>query len=377
MTVLLATGDLVVEEADAHGLFAPSAPLLASGDIVVGHLEIPHVADGTVLSTDVPALPGPPSALDAVAAAGFDVLTLAGNHVYDFGPAGIDETRAHCADRGIATAGTGQNIAEALRPAIIAHGDLEIAVISINCVGPRETWATTLKPGNAYIEVITHYEARNANPGGPPRIHTFADQPSLTRAADAVSAAAASGAIVIVALHKGLVHVPVDVAEYEREIAHALIDAGASAIIGHHAHILRGVEVYRGRPVFHGLGNFVTVTRALSASPGDAEERASWGRERVRLFGFVPDPAMPAYPFHPESRNTAVARMEITASGVVAAAALPLWIDDDARPVPVAGTERGRSVTGYIRQITASAGFHTIFDETEDGLSIRLEQTVV
>jgi len=375
MTVLLATGDLVVEEADAHHLFAPSTPLLATGDFVIGHLEIPHVEDGTVLTTDVPALPGPPAALDAVAAAGFDVLTLAGNHVYDFGPAGIDETRAHCAARGIATAGTGRNIAEALRPTIIGDGDVEIAVISINCVGPRESWATTLKPGNAYIEVITHYEARNANPGGPPRVYTFADHPSLARAADAVRAAAATGAVVVVALHKGLVHVPVEVAAYEREIAHALIDAGAHAIIGHHAHILRGVEVYRGRPVFHGLGNFVTVTRALSASPGDAEERASWARERLRLFGFVPHPAMPAYPFHPESRNTVVARLEISSEGVVAAAALPLWIDDEMRPVPVAGSERGRAVGGYIRRITAEAGFATIFDETDEGLSIVLKGT--
>ena len=373
MTVVLATGDLVVEQADAHELFAPCASLLATGDIVIGHLEIPHVQSGTVLSTDVPALPGPPSALDAVAAAGFDLLTMAGNHAYDFGPAGMDETRAHCAARGIATAGTGRDIDDALRPTILRDGDVEIAVISINCVGPRESWATTLKPGNAYIEVITHYEARNANPGGPPRIHTFADGPSLARAADAVGAAAATGAIVVVALHKGLVHVPVEVAAYEREIAHALIDAGAHAIIGHHAHILRGVEVYRGRPIFHGLGNFVTVTRALGASPGDAEERAAWARERARLFGFFPDPAMPTYPFHPESRNTMVARLELTAAGVVAAAALPVWIDADARPVPVAGSPRGRDIESYVRRITAEAGFITTFDEIADGLSIRLE----
>jgi poly-gamma-glutamate synthesis protein (capsule biosynthesis protein) len=93
----------------------------------------------------------------------------------------------------------------------------------------------------------------------------------------------------------------------------------------------------------------------------------------VRLFGFVPDPAMPEYPFHPESRNTMIARLEITAFGVVAAAALPLWIDADARPVPVAGSARGREIESYIRRITAEAGFDTTFDEIADGLSIRLE----
>src|SRR5690625_6984982 len=63
--------------------------------------------------------------------------------------------------------------------------------------------------------------------------------------------------------------------------------------------IMRGVEVYRGRPIFHGLGNFVTVTRALSRG-GDSPERRAWAERREKLFGFRPDPAMPTYPFHPE-----------------------------------------------------------------------------
>ncbi|UUT36663.1 CapA family protein [Microbacterium elymi] len=367
----MATGDLVLETGDAAALLAPASPVLASADIVIGHLEIPHLIGGTVQSTDVPAVPGPPDALDAVAAAGFSVLTLAGNHVYDFGPDGIAQTRRHCADRGIRTVGTGANLAEALRPVVIAGDDTDVAVLSINCVGPRESWATSLKPGAAYIEVVTHYEPRGANPGGPPRITTFAEPRSLAAAMDAVHAAAAAGTVVV-ALHKGLVHVPVEVADYEREIAHALIDAGADVIIGHHAHILRGVEVYRGRPIFHGLGNFATVTTALSAAPGDAQERADWARERQRLFGFIPDPAMPHYPFHPESRNAAVAALTLGPDGVADASVVPFWIDDDARPVPASG-DRGRAVASYIRRITADAGFDTVFDQTLRGLSIRLE----
>ncbi|QEW01168.1 CapA family protein [Microbacterium caowuchunii] len=370
MITLLATGDLVLETPDATALLAAAAPVLAEGDLVVGHLEVPHVRTARVLTTDVPALPAPPSALDAVAAAGFDVLTLAGNHIYDFGPEGIAETQRHCADRGMLTAGAGVDLDAALAPAIVDRGGRRIAVLSINCVGPRDSWATSLKPGAAYIEVVTHYEPRGANPGGPPRIFTFAEPRSLARVVEVVHETAAEGAVVVVALHKGLVHVPVEIADYEIEIAHAMIDAGAHVVIGHHAHILKGVEVYRDRPIFHGLGNFATVTKALSARPGDAAERAGWARERVRLFGFVPDPETPDYPFHPESRNTAIARVEVAADGSVRASLIPCEIDRDARPAPTGAGERGDRVADYIRRITAEAGFDTEFDWQGDRLTV-------
>ncbi|MDF2492306.1 MAG: putative polyglutamine synthesis accessory protein, partial [Microbacterium sp.] len=370
MTSVLATGDLVLETSDATALLAAALPALRGADALIGHLEIPHVHEGSVFTTDVPALPGPPSALDAVAAAGFDVLTLAGNHVYDFGPAGIAETERHCAERGMRTAGTGTDLAAALTPAVVATGERDVAVLSVNCVGPRESWATSLKAGAAYVEVVSHYEPRGANPGGPPRVFTFAEPRSLARVLDAVRAAAASGAVVVVALHKGLVHVPAEIAGYETEIAHAIIAAGAHAVVGHHAHILKGVELHRGRPIFHGLGNFATVTKALSAQPGDAEERAEWARRRVRLFGFAPDPAMPDYPFHPESRHTAIARIDVAADDTVTASLIPCWIDDEARPVPTGRSDLGDRVADYIRRITADAGFVTDFAWNGDRLAV-------
>jgi len=368
-----AVGDLVLERDDARPLLAEAVGTLRSADLVIGQLEIPHVVSGVVQTTDVPALPGPPSALDALAEAGFGILTLAGNHVYDFGPEGMRETVRHCAERGMRTAGVGETIDEAFEPAVADVGGIRIAVLSVNCVGPRESRATTLKPGAAYVDVVTHYEPRNANPGGPPRVDTFAEPVSLRRFVSAVTDAATRADVVIVALHKGLVHVPVEIAAYESEIAHAAIDAGAAAVIGHHAHIFKGVEIYRGRPIFHGLGNFATVTRALSATPGDAPEREAWARQRRRLFGFEPDPSMPEYPFHPDSRHTAIAVMEVTGDRIDAAL-IPCWIDDEARPVPVGRTERGERVAAYLRSITREAGFDTELDWVGDRLAARTKE---
>jgi poly-gamma-glutamate synthesis protein (capsule biosynthesis protein) len=186
-----------------------------------------------------------------------------------------------------------------------------------------------------------------------------------------VRSAAAGVDLLIVAIHKGLVHTPVTLADYEQPIAHAAIDAGADAVIGHHAHIMRGVEMYRGRAIFHGLGNFVTVTRALGGAPGDAPERARWARERRRLFGFEPDPEMPLYPFHPESRNTAIAVIEVGDDGALRFGAIPCWIESDGQPVPLGRTARGEAVADYLRAITVEAGLRTdvVWDDSQ--LAIR------
>ena len=110
------------------------------------------------------------------------------------------------------------------------------------------------KAGCAYVHVLTHYELDHASPGGPPRIYTFADPDSLDRMADDIAALAKDVDVVAVSFHKGVGHTPVIVAMYERPVAHAAIDAGADVVFGHHAHIMRGIENYRGRPIFHGLG---------------------------------------------------------------------------------------------------------------------------
>lgn len=370
MLTIHATGDLVLETRDSRDLLSASRSTLSAADVVIGQLEVPHTTATVQMSADVPAIPGPPEALDGVVDAGFNVLTLAGNHAFDFGGVGIADTRRHCAERGIATTGAGADIEEAWHPAIVERNGHRLAVLSVNCVGPRESRAGSAKPGCAYVDVVTHYEPRGANPGGPPRVFTFADPRGRDELAARI-ASAAQDAEVIVALHKGLVHQPVDIADYEYEIAHAAIDAGAIAVIAHHAHIMKGIEVYRGRPIFHGLGNFATVTHALGGTADDTPERRAWARERVRVFGFTPDPATPDYPFHPDSRNTAIAAIAID-DGHLSARVVPCRIGSDSRPVPLVRADGGEAVGTYIQSITRDAGLDTEFAWRDDELHITL-----
>ncbi|PRY13048.1 CapA family protein [Kineococcus rhizosphaerae] len=365
------TGDLVVDRPDPDGFFDPAREFLRAADLTVGQLEVPHARTTTVATVDVPAPPADPAHLGAVRRAGFDVLTLAGNHIADAGGEGIAQTLAAAHEHGMRTTGAGGDLDAALVPALARVGGLTVGVLSFNCVGPTDSWATSRRPGAAYVRVLTHYEPVGANPGGPPSVHTWADAETLARMRETVRRVAATVDVLVVALHKGLVHTPVDLAAYETEVAHAAVDAGAAAVVGHHAHVARGIELHRGRPIFHGLGNFVTVTDALTPAAGDVAEQRRWALRRRRLFGFEPDPDLPSwYPFHPESRNTLIAVLDVHDDGRVVAGFVPCWIDRRARPVPWGGADDGRAVLEYLRRTTRAEGFATGF--TVDGDVVRV-----
>ncbi|MDH6288141.1 CapA family protein [Rhodococcus opacus] len=364
---VMAVGDLVLDEPDPASYFTPSAHLFRSADVAIGHIEVPHSTSTVQASNDVPAPPADPQALEAVAEAGFDVVTLAGNHFYDVGTEGVLDTITYSHKAGLRTAGGGGNLAEAREPAVTEAAGLRVGVLSYNCVGPRESWAASQKAGAAYVKVLTHYELDSATPGGPPTVYTFAAPDSLAQMKADITALRPQVDVLVVALHKGIGHTPAVLADYESPVSYAAIDAGADLVIGHHAHIMRGIEFYCGKPIFHGLGNFVTVTHALTPVGGDSAERRAWAARRQEMFGFSPDPAMPSYPFHPESRNTAVATCTFDADGLIAAGFVPCWIDDDARPVPLtADDSRTESVVEYIETITRAAGFDTDFHRDGD-----------
>lgn len=362
---VMAVGDIILDEPDPDSFFDPSRKTLTSGDVVVGHVEVPHSTTTTQVSTDVPAPPADPTALGALGRAGFSAVTLAGNHIYDAGSEGLLDTVHHARAAGLGTAGAGATIRDARVPAIVSARGMRVAVLSYNCVGPRESWATSTKPGCAYVHILTHYELDHASPGGPPRIYTFAEPDHLGWLADDIAAARERADVVIASFHKGVGHTPAAIAMYEGPLARAAIDAGADAVLGHHAHILRGVEVHRGRAIFHGLGNFVTVTRALTPVGNDSPEREAWARKRKELYGFAPDPDMPYYPFHPESRNTMIATLRVEGD-TVTPGFIPCWIDDHGRPEPRGRGEGGQPIVDYVESISRRAGLPTRFTWRDD-----------
>jgi poly-gamma-glutamate synthesis protein (capsule biosynthesis protein) len=356
---LFAVGDLVLGD-NAEKYFKFVEPVLKTGDVVLGQLEHPYTArHPEAVNTE-----HDPENLKALISAGFNVVTLAGNHLADFGIFGIEDTIEWLKKNNISYVGAGMNISEARQPVVIEREGTRFGFLDYNCVGPKETWATKEKAGCAYINVITHYELDYASPGGPPNIYTWAEPDTLGKMVDDIQKLRPLCDILVVSLHKGLVHIPVKIAAYEQQVSHAAIDAGADLTVGHHAHILKGIEIYKGKVIFHGLCNLVNYRPGLA--PKENEDPQSWVKRRREIFGFEPDPEYPTYPFHPEAKYTIIAKCTITNKNITQVSYIPCLINKEGQPEVVKRNERGEEVFDYVAKITNEVGLNAKYDWEED-----------
>lgn len=358
---LLISGDLILDVPQPDYWLDGIATRLRSAAIVIGHLEVPHTRRAPSLRGDIAAPGADPDNVAAIRRAGFHAVTLAGNHIADCGAEGIADTVAALDAAQLAHCGAGANLADARRPCFVEGGGRRIAVLSYNCVGPEEAWATPSRAGCSYVRVNAADGAR-ITPRAP---LATPDEASVRDMAADIRAARENAPFVVVALHKGIVHTPAVLAPYERAVAQAAIDSGADLVIGHHAHILRGIEIYRGKPIFHGLGNGCVVTRALSPDTNDPA-RAEWARRRREIFGFSPDPAYFLAPFHPEAVNAMLGCVRLQADGTHALGFIPVHVDPPGRPRLCSEAE-AREVMAYVTKITASAGLAPLSMEYRDG----------
>jgi poly-gamma-glutamate synthesis protein (capsule biosynthesis protein) len=303
---------------------------------------------------DVPAPAANPSAIGALRRAGFKAMSLAGNHIADQGAIGIADTVDALVQSDLLFSGAGANEHSARRPALIECNGRTVALLSYNCVGPEAGWATADRAGCAYLKM----ECENGEPVSPTAaIVRMTDEAEAVLREDSARAKEQSD-LVIIALHKGIVHTPALLAPYEQPLAHAAIDAGADVVVGHHAHILKGIEIYRGCPIFHGLGNGCVVTNALS--PGQEHpEREAWVRRRKQLFGFEPDPAYTLAPFHPEAVNAIVACLVWREDGSVLPGIVPVHVEAPGLP-RLADSRHDADVAAYMEKITVLAGLPPI-----------------
>lgn len=350
-TILLGVGDVGIRRAEPASIFRGCREALAGGHVVFAQLETTITDRGAMAPNARLAMRAPPSMAAACREAGIDVMSLAGNHCLDWGYEGLSDTLRHVREAGMLACGAGATLDDARRPAILAHGDLNVAFIARNSILPEGYAAMANRAGCAPLRAHTVYEAiEHDQPGTPPRTLSFPHRGDLDALLADIAAARVRADVVIVSLHWGVHMIPAVIAGYQRIVAHAAIEAGAHAILGHHPHILKGVEFHRGAPIFYSLGNFaieqphiwdpgITATESfrhlVSLNP-------TWRPEQVYM---LPE----------DTRMTGIARLACSKHGVEAVEFLPAWIDDDSTPMLLAPEDpRFECVGEYLASVSRS-----------------------
>jgi hypothetical protein len=277
MPSMILTGDVnLMNVEDPAVPFARIGEELRAADFVFANLECclyqppgGHTVEHEGFFAD-PGIAG-----EALRIGGIGAVGLANN--VNYGGTAITSSIAQLDRLGIAHTGAGVDLAAARAPAIVSRGGLRVGVLQRSSVyWPTNHEASARAGGIAVIPGHTAYQvpAHKARPemppmnrpGIPPVIVTWADRKYLAAFAEDIAALRREADIVVASCHWGLGE---EVLDYMHEIAHAAIDAGADIVVGHGPHYSLPVEVYRGKPVFYGLGSFSFHTGHGGRQHGD------------------------------------------------------------------------------------------------------------
>lgn len=270
---LTVAGDLMLVRGvpDPAAALAPLSERLRAADLTVGNLESTLSRDGEPTQGD-DSFGATPALVPVLRAAGFDAVSLANNHVGDFGEAALLETVATLRAGRLQGFGAGRDLADAGRAALLSRGGVSFAFVGFNAIGetPR---AARGRPGALSVRMPPRT--------GPLVRGDVAHVAGLVRRYDAVAD------VVVVLPHWGeqYVHEPWQV---QRDVARRLVAAGADLVVGGHPHWVQGVEEVDGVPVAHSLGNFVFDMDFMEQTmEGVLLEATFWGAE-LKAVRFVP-----------------------------------------------------------------------------------------
>jgi len=261
--------ELYVDELVAKGMpkdealvwgFKEVRALTTRADLFVVNLECPFTDRGEKIPKNFN-FRARPELIAALLAGGVDVASLANNHLMDFGPEGIADTINLLDTHHIAHFGAGATAALARAPVIVEAKGVRFAFLGYFFMGDRNidpvvAVARGEQPGVAGV----HSNAKLCEDGG-------TGEGTVCRLDDAVKqlqemvetdvrAAKQKADHVIPFFHWGR-EAKAEIEPYQAQLARAAIDAGASAVVGSHPHVLQGMEVYKGAPIVYSLGNFV------------------------------------------------------------------------------------------------------------------------
>ena len=274
---------------------------------------------------------GKPSLAKELVWAGFDIVSTANNHTGDYGTEGMRLTLKYLNDYGLVNAGAGESLEEAREAKFIETSKARVALISCASTFPDHSRAgtsrgdTNSRPGLSPLRFSTEFivtkenfdnikklknalepkkfnqkvkdtlneiifSGRNYRVGDNNEIITKANQKDLSEIERVVKSSIHMADYTIVSIHAHESNQKKSVpAQFLIEFARKMVDAGADVVVGHGPHVLRGIELYKGKPIFYSLANFMFQNETLLRVPeenyaiynlGDDAQINDWNAER-------------------------------------------------------------------------------------------------
>lgn len=345
LLTFLGVGDIIIDREKPETIFQHVAELLRSADITSANCDQTYSEKGRLIHGH--GTNSESRNILALLYAGFNVLSLANNHVLDRGYEALSDTIDRFKGAGLSCVGSGKNLAEARRPIVLERKGVRVGFLAYSCVHPKGSEAGIDKPGLAPVRVWTIYDQIDYQPGTSPRIVTIPYQEDVEAMVKDIQKLKGRVDVVILYFHWGLHNVPRVIPQYCIDIGHAAIDSGADLIIGTHTHILKGIELYKGKVLFYSVGNF-----AAEIGPSILRDSVESSIPRQVLKWFK------SY----EARQTVIVKAIIEDKKIKRVSYIPCFINEHLEPVIVSPDDvRGQAIYNYLEDISKSEGLKVHF----------------
>ena len=257
---LLALGDIFLNTKDDSDPFYNIKDVFQNYDIIFGNLETVLSNRGTQVQKRVP-LWANPDKIIYLKNAGFDIVNLANNHITDYGEPGLLDTMSILKRNDIKFVGAGANINDALKPVIFERNELKIGFLGFTSAGS-----------------IAKEEGSGCAPANKELIIKCISK--LRKEVD----------ILVISLHWGIEYVFYPSPE-QQKLARTFIDNGADLIIGHHPHVIQGIEKYKDKLVVYSLGNCnfgVEQDKNYEGANIGVILSVEFSKEGIKNYGLIP-----------------------------------------------------------------------------------------
>jgi len=217
-----------IMETRQESIYGDLLPILRAADLSIVNLESPLSDRGDPVFKSGTVFKGEQHHINALTSVPFDVVTLANNHVFDYGLDAFEDTMDVLKHNNIQWTGAGMSIKEAAAPLVINVNDIKIAIVNFS--EGEDLTSAGEKPG------VMGWD--------------------LSRVEDAIKMLRSKVDFIIVVSHCGIEYIPFP-PPYVARAFKQMVRAGADIVIGHHPHVPQGIQFYKNTPIIYSLGNFV------------------------------------------------------------------------------------------------------------------------